>query len=148
MSRFSELITVAVLSAGLTYGLLNYVHFPHNGLTQTELFNLRSKCSDLAEKFNEGMNTNEILSLAYPFYDEVNNRCLVNRTADVKGGYSHGGATMHWLNDAQTSICLARTQANQNGKWGWITNLKTGQQEESTYESAESFIKQQISTGN
>jgi hypothetical protein len=51
---------------------------------------------------------------------------------------------MHWLNDAQLGTCLARTQANEHGKWGWITNPKTAEQEESTYEKAESFIKQQM----
>ena len=89
-----------------------------------------------------------ILSLETPFYDEANNRCLANRTADITGGFSRGGATMHWLNDAQTGTCLARTQANQKGKWGWITNPQTGQQEEATYEKAESFIQQQINTAN
>jgi hypothetical protein len=143
MSRLSDLVIVAVLSSGLTYGVMNYVHFSHNRLTPSELFNLRSKCSELGAKFIEGEGGDDDLALETPFYDEINNRCLVNRTDDFKGGYSNGGVTMHWLNDAQTSSCLARTQANQRGKWGWITDPKTGQQEESTYEKAESFIKQQ-----
>jgi len=149
MSRISDLVAVAVLSSVVTYGLINYTHgFSHNKLTPTELFNLRSKCSELAEKFDEGMSGGDVLTLDSPFYDEINNRCLVNRNSHYKGGYSQGGSTLHWLNDAQTGTCLARTQANEHGKWGWITNPKTGEQEQSTYEKAESFIKQQVTAAD
>jgi hypothetical protein len=144
MNRLSELIIVVVLSSGITYGLINYAHdSSHNRLTPTELFNLRSKCSELAEKFIAGESGGEVLALETPFYDALNNRCLVNRISSYSGGHNLGGATLHWLNDAQTGVCLARTQVNQHDKWGWITNTQSGQQEESTYEKAESFIKTQ-----
>lgn len=144
MSRFSDLVVVAVLSSGITYGLANYSHiFSHNRLTPTELFNLRSKCSALAEKFVEGETGGDIVGQESPYYDATNNRCLVNRFLHMHGGYSEGGGTMHFLNDAQTGAVLARTQASPHNKLGWITNSKTGQQEEAPYETAETFIHEQ-----
>jgi len=141
MSRFSDLAIVAILTSAITYGSLYYSHLlPRNGLTQTELFNLRSKCSELADKFDDEVAQGNLVPFHFPYYNEMTNQCFVNRTITFDGSYDHGGNTLHFLNDVQTGGVLARSQANAHGKWGWITNPKTGQQEETSYESAENFI--------
>lgn len=138
-ARYGELVCVALLSSLSTLGLVHYIH-EGSRMTPTELFDLRSKCSKLAETFIQGETNEDNLAHEVPFYDEANNRCLVNHYAEWKGGISYGGVTWHWLNDAQTGETLARTRAQTSGKWGWITNPKTGVQEVSTYDAAEAFI--------
>jgi hypothetical protein len=84
-------------------------------LTATELFNLRSKCADLADRIRDGKIEPGARLKVTSRYDRGSNRCYADLFI-----FRLDGPVDRYLFDAQTREALAETHTLEKRKWGEV----------------------------